>query len=85
MDIAPVLLGASALIGAAAGLHFKALALVPIALLIALVSAAVLRKNGFEARGGIVIIIGWLILDQAAYILVQIFWSWLRSFYSIIG
>ena len=48
MDIAPVLLGASALIGAAAGLHFKALALVPIALLIALVSAAVLVKMALK-------------------------------------
>ena len=73
MDIALILLAASALVGAAAGLQMKALALVPIALLIAVFSAAVLHVNGFEPGSGIVIIIGCLVLNQAAYILVQIF------------
>lgn len=72
MDIALVLLAVSALIGAATGLRFKAFALVPIALLIALVSAAVLRLSGFGTGGGIVVIIGCLVLNQATYILVQI-------------
>ena len=73
MDIALVLLAASALIGAAAGLRLKVFALAPIALLIALVSAAVLHMNGFGPGSGIVIIIACLGLNQAAYILVQIF------------
>ena len=67
-----VLLAASALIGAAAGLRLKVFALVPIALLIALVSAAVLHMNGFGPGSGIVIIIACLGLNQAAYILVQL-------------
>ena len=70
MDIALILLAASALVGAAAGLQMKALALVPIA---AVFSAAVLHVNGFEPGSGIVIIIGCLVLNQAAYVLVQIF------------
>jgi hypothetical protein len=53
MDIALVLLAVSALIGAAAGLRFKAFALVPIALLIAFVSAAVLRVSGFGTGGAL--------------------------------
>ena len=53
MGITLVLLAASALIGAAAGLGLKVFALVPIALLIALVSAAVLHMNGFGPRSGI--------------------------------
>jgi 4-amino-4-deoxy-L-arabinose transferase-like glycosyltransferase len=74
MDITvPVLLFTCALIGAAAGLRYKVFVLVPIALLIALVSATVLHKNGFEPGGGIVVIIGCLVLGQAAYIVVQIF------------
>ena len=81
MDIALILLAASALVGAAAGLQMKALALVPIALLIAVFSAAVLHMNGFQSGSGIVIIIGCLVLNQAAYILVQIFG--LRSRYHL--
>jgi hypothetical protein len=73
MDIALVLLAASALIGATAGLRLKAFALAPIALLIALVSAAVLRLHGFGSGSGIVIVVACLVLNQAAYILVQIF------------
>lgn len=71
MDIALILLVASALIGAVAGLRFKVLVLVPIALLIALVSAAVLRMYGFGAGSGIVTIAACLVLSQAAYLLVQ--------------
>jgi hypothetical protein len=73
MDIALVLLSTSALIGAIAGLRFKVFVLVPIALLIALVSAAALRMHGFGPGSGIVIIVACLILNQAAYMIVQIF------------
>ena len=80
MAITLVLLAASALIGAAAGLRLKVFALAPIALLIALVSAAVLHMNGFGSGSGIVIIIACLGLNQAAYILVQLFRLRSRAF-----
>jgi hypothetical protein len=74
MDITvPVLLFTSALIGAAAGLRYKVFVLVPIAILIALVSAAVLHANDFSAGSGIATITASLVLNQAAYIIVQIF------------
>jgi hypothetical protein len=66
MDIALVLLAASALIGATAGLRLKAFALAPIALLIALVSTAVLRLHGFGPGSGIVIIIAGPRIDSTA-------------------
>ena len=83
MAIALILLAASALIGAAAGLHLKALALLPIALLIAIFSAASLHMNGFGSRSGIVIVIVCLILNQAAYLLVQVLGSGLASHHSL--
>lgn len=67
-----VLLSTSALIGVTAGLRYKVLALVPIALLIILVSAAVLRMHGFGPVSGIVTIVACLVLNQAAYVLIQI-------------
>ena len=79
MDIALILLAASAFIGAAAGLHLKALALVPIALLIAVFSAAVLQMNGFGSGAGIAILIACLLLNQATYLFVQVLGSGLAS------
>jgi hypothetical protein len=73
MDIALVLMAASALIGAGVGLRLKVFVLAPIAILIALVAAVVLRMHGFESSSGIAIIVACLVLNQAAYILVQIF------------
>ena len=73
MGIVSVLLLTSALLGAAAGLRFKVFALVPIAILIALASAAVLHKNDFGTGSGIATIIACLVVNQAAYIIVQIF------------
>ncbi len=74
MDITvPVLLITSALIGAAAGLRYKVFVLVPIALLIALGSAAVLHINDFRTESGIATIVACLVLNQAAYMIVQIF------------
>jgi hypothetical protein len=72
MNIALVLLATSALIGAIAGLRLKALALAPIALLIVIVSAAILRMNGFGSVSGIVIVALCLVLNQAAYFLVEV-------------
>ena len=73
MDITvPVLLFTSALIGAAAGLRYKVFVLVPIALLIALGSAAVLHMNDFRTESGIAAITACLVLNQAAYMIVQI-------------
>jgi hypothetical protein len=71
--IIAVLVVTSALIGAAAGLRFKVFTLVPIAILIALASAAVLHRNDFGAVSGIATIIACLVVNQAAYIIVQIF------------
>lgn len=74
MDITvPVLLFTSALIGAAASLRYTVFVLVPIALLIALGSAAVLRVNEFGTGSGIATITACLVLNQAAYMIVQIF------------
>ena len=70
--IVSVLLFTSALIGAAAGLRFKVFVLVPIAVLIAFVSAVVLQINDFGTAIGIATIIGCLVLSQAAYIMVHI-------------
>ncbi len=73
MDIiVPVLLSTSALIGATAGLRLKVFVLVPIAVLIALVSAAALHMHGFGPGNGIVIIVACLVVNQAAYVLIQI-------------
>lgn len=74
MDIVSVLLFTSALIGAAAGcLRFKVFVLVPIAVSIALVSAAILHANDFATGSGIATIAACLVLNQAAYTIVQIF------------
>jgi hypothetical protein len=72
MDIALVLLATSALIGATAGLRLKVFALAPIALMIVIVSAAVLRMHGFGPVSGIVIVAACLVLNQAAYLLVEL-------------
>ena len=58
---------------AAAGLRYKVFVLVPIALLIALGSAAVLHMNDFRTESGIATITACLVLKQAAYMIVQIF------------
>jgi hypothetical protein len=73
MDIAFVLLAVSALIGGMAGLRLKAFVLAPIALLVAVFSAAILHRHGFGSGSGIVIVIACLVLNQAAYVFVQIF------------
>ena len=72
MDIILILLATSALAGAAVGFRLKALALVPPAILIAVFSAVVLQMDGFGPGSGIATIVACLVLNQAAYILVQI-------------
>ena len=67
-----VLLALSVLTGIAAGLRFQVFVLVPIALSIGLLSAAILRMHGFGSGSGIALTIACLVLDQAAYMLVQI-------------
>jgi hypothetical protein len=67
------LLTGSLLIGALASLRFKIFVLVPTALLIALVSAVVLHRNGFGPWSGIAIMMSCLFLNQAAYLIVQIY------------
>jgi hypothetical protein len=74
MDITvPVLLFTSALIGAAAGLRYKVFVLMPLAFLIALGAAAILRRNDFATESGIATITACLVLNQAAYMIVQFF------------
>lgn len=73
MDITLVLLAASALIGAIAGLQLKALALAPIGISIALVSATVVRMHGFRLGNGVAIVFGCLFLNQTAYVLAHVF------------
>lgn len=68
---AGVLLAVSVLLGAATGFRFKVFALVPIAPFVAFVSAAVLHMNDFGAGRGIAAIIACLVLNQAAYMIVQ--------------
>ncbi len=73
MDIiVPVLLSTSVLIGATAGLRFKVFVLVPVSVLIVLVSAALLHMHGFGPGSGILIIVACLVVNQAAYVLMQI-------------
>lgn len=72
MDIVLVLLSTSALIGATAGLRFNVFVLVPIALLIVLVSAAVLNMHGFGPGSGIAVTVACLVVNQAAYVFIQI-------------
>ena len=79
MDIVLVLLATSVLAGAAVGFRLKALALVPIALLIAVFSAAILHMNGFGPGSGIATIVACLVSNQAAYVLVQILGPGLAS------
>ncbi len=67
------LLAGSMLFGALAGIRFKILVLVPSALLIAFVSATVLHMNDFGPWGGIAIVLACLFLNQAAYLIVQIY------------
>lgn len=73
MDIVATLILTSALIGAFASMRFNAFVLVPVAILIALASATILHRNDFGPWSGIATIIACLIVNQAAYIIVQIF------------
>jgi hypothetical protein len=59
--------------GVVAGLRFKIFVLVPSALMIAFFSAAVLHMNDFGPGSGIAIVIACLILNQAAYLFIQIY------------
>lgn len=68
-----VLLATSVLLGAIAGLRFKIFVLVPSALMIAFVSAVVLHTNDFGPWSGIAIIVACLIMNQAAYLIIQIY------------
>ena len=76
--IALILLAASALVGAAAGLRLKALALVPIAFDCCFLSRRASHER-FRIRSGIAILIACLILNQATYLVVQVLGSGLAS------
>ena len=67
MIIAFTLLIASALLGLAIGLVFRVWAIATVSLLIAIVSAIILRAHDFGFAGGVSIVIGCLVICQAAY------------------
>lgn len=68
-----VLLSGSVLFGALVGLRFKIFFLVPSAVLIAFFSAVVLHMNDFGTWSGTAMVAACLILNQAAYLIVQIY------------
>ena len=67
------LLAISVIFGALAGLRFKIIVLVPSTLMIAFFSAVVLHMNDFGTWSGTAIVAACLILNQAAYLIVQIY------------
>jgi hypothetical protein len=67
------LLAGSVFFGAIAGLRFKIFVLVPSALIFAFFSSAVLHMNDFGPWSGIAIVIACLIMNQAAYLILQIY------------
>jgi hypothetical protein len=67
------LLAISGLFGALVGLRFKIFFLVPSALMIAFFSAVVLHMNDFGTWSGTAIVVACLILNQATYLIVQIY------------
>jgi len=64
-----VLLAASALVGLILGLHCSWLAVGVSGLMLAIVSAVVLQKEGFDALPGIAIIVVCLTVNQVAYLI----------------
>jgi hypothetical protein len=64
---------ASGLLGLATGFFFRVLALVPLSLLIAFLSAISLQARGFDFAGGVSITIGCLAVSQIAYIAAGLF------------
>lgn len=66
--VAFTLLIASALLGLAIGLVFRFGAIAPVSLLIAIVSAPILRAHDFEFAGGVSVVIGCLVICQATYL-----------------
>ena len=57
----------SALLGLAIGLVFRVWAVTPVSLLIAIFSSIILRAHDFGFAGGVSIVIGCLVICQAAY------------------
>jgi hypothetical protein len=68
VTVALVLMIASGLLGFATGLFFQVLALVPVSLLIAFLSAIALQARGFGFAGGVSVTVGCLAISQIAYI-----------------
>ena len=64
-----ILLAASALVGLILGLYYSWLAVGASGLMLAIVSAVVLQKEGFDALPGIAIIVICLAVNQVAYLI----------------
>jgi hypothetical protein len=64
-----VLLAASALVGLILGLYCSWLAVGVSGLMLAIVSAVVLQKEGIDALPGIVVIVGCVTVNRVAYLI----------------
>jgi hypothetical protein len=64
-----ILLTMSALVGLGFGVYFKWVALVLSGLILAIVGAAVLQREGFGHLAGIAIIVACLTVNQMAYLI----------------
>ncbi len=69
MNAISVLLAVSALVGLVLGFYFTWIAIGISALVLAIVSATVLQKQGFGAVAGIAIIVVCLTVNQIAYLI----------------
>ena len=68
MDVILLLLAASAIVGLVFGLYFSWIAIVASGLVLAIVSATVLQKEGFGIFAGISTVVACLTVNQLAYL-----------------
>jgi amino acid transporter len=68
MALVFLLLLASAILGLATSLFFRAWAMAPVSLLLAVASAIFLHADGFGFAGGVSAIIGCVVASQIAYV-----------------
>jgi hypothetical protein len=64
-----VLLAVSAIVGLVLGFYFKWMAILVSGLVLAIVSATVLQKEGFDFLPGIAIVVVCLTVNQLAYLI----------------
>ena len=69
MDVIVLLLAVSVIVGLVLGLFFSWIAIVASGLVLAIVSAAVLQKEGFSFFVGISTVVACLTVNQLAYLI----------------